>query len=1055
MRRVITSGSERTWGGLGGQPDPREALRLLLLEHGLRLPGPRGRAGRRRAEDVPRLLHTGHVTCSDPGTTLAGRALAAVLVQWEGSQLVGSGGVADTLASACVAAGGARFTALRIREGADGAADVEGRIDPRRRVVVIEDVLESARPFDETCAVVERAGLDVEGVVALVHLPFLGAREHVEGLGYRVQWVFDAWSDLRVSPPVTGPDHRRMQPGQWAGESVPEGLTPSAAARAVAAHFLDTGATLRPPRVLDEQASADGGCWVTLRRRAGGELLAREGFWHVEGEESDLRRELVLATVKACRGARLTTADLPGVSVAVSLVPRLEPCEPRDLDVERFGVVVRSRPWPSRIGAVPAREAGVVSEAEQLRRARFDRAWLTAREPYELFRHEVVVRADEGHEGPPGELDSTWREPRAPDPAVLARITGRVLGVRDALRAGEDVPRPGLEPTLLGDHPVDGVVVSFVSGDPVAWSVSADGPEAAEAPVSDDGPAVVDGLVSDDGPDADRTGRATRPGRALDAVAFTPVLDGLAATDLDAAVVAATTAAFRADRDRATATTEVVLSLLYGAGPLPSTTRYGMVGRIRPGSDSVVVLGRTASRVPGGPVAPGGEPVSAVALDCLSARQGWSGRRVVDELRHAFGGPAEERPAPAWWALRTRSWLCSPGRVAPLRHGFVETEVARPVDLADVDRLAWFVADGIGPDAVPRHRLLPAPGREERGGDPARLGHALGALAVAADFRSRAAWASLASAGLRVLARRLEQSGGTCPSAGLGGSDVTSPFGGTDRSACTDRSGQRDPLSRTDPTGGVVVPGTRPSLHTVAGLLDAVSLAGVDELRSQADRWAVTLRAAIRPDGAVAPRAGRVVDGDQDVVPALVLLALGRHAAWTGLWESWDLTATLAWYRRRFEVRRSWLLASWQVQAWSQVHAVSGEQPAADLALEIADWIVGNQVAATGEFLGRDDPPGRRRVHPALTAHGIACALATAERTGDGARARRYRQAWRATMARLQGLTVHEADVPLLAAGAAAVGGVRAGLTSGEQRLDHTSHTLLAMIAGLRAGAGG
>ncbi|MHC5005131.1 MAG: orotate phosphoribosyltransferase [Planctomycetota bacterium] len=76
------------------------------------------------------------------------------------------------------------------------AQQLEGRLEPGDRVVLVEDVATTGGQVLEAAGVIEAAGASVIAIIATIDR-LEGARENVEGAGYRFQALFTA-RDLGV-----------------------------------------------------------------------------------------------------------------------------------------------------------------------------------------------------------------------------------------------------------------------------------------------------------------------------------------------------------------------------------------------------------------------------------------------------------------------------------------------------------------------------------------------------------------------------------------------------------------------------------------------------------------------------------------------------------------------------------------------------------------------------------------------------------------------------------------------------------------------------------------
>ena len=301
----------------------REELRRLLMEDGVLHAGPeqpiRGRDGRHASW----MFYSWNCSLTARGAQLAGRLILDKLQSFDSRQLATFGYTGVPLMAAAILQGDERYTGLVIREArkVHGASrQIDGPADKSRSVVVIDDSLSSGTSLRQAITALEEDGFQVEGAVVLVNFPYRGGLEWASALGYRVEWIFDAWEDLSAQKPTYLPGHKRLGREKWAEERLPDGLHPATAARRVTEHYLRTGAMLLPPRRFDRDVDGRGGVFVSFRARYSDERLVREGFWHFDPAEADPCRDLVLATVKTVISPRglVTPENLPKLKIAAT-----------------------------------------------------------------------------------------------------------------------------------------------------------------------------------------------------------------------------------------------------------------------------------------------------------------------------------------------------------------------------------------------------------------------------------------------------------------------------------------------------------------------------------------------------------------------------------------------------------------------------------------------------------------------------------------------------------------------------------------------------------------
>lgn len=463
-----------------GAAERLRRLRLRLRESAiLRADAPADIVGR-DGSSVPWMLYTPALSLTADGMQLAAGCLLDRLASFESTQLASFGYTAVPLMAGCVAAGEGRYSGLVIRHARKehGARRrVEGPADRSRPVVVIDDSLSAGTSFRQAAQALEEDGFDVEGTVALVHFPFRGGAEWARGVGYRVDTLFDVWDDLEMPLPVHTPGYLRV-PVSWAADGVPDDLHPAEVARLVAEHFLRTGWALRPPhRLSDNPRGAEdtgaGGVYVSFRDRRTDDRLGRDGFWHFDPSDAVPVRDLVLATVKTVRssGGAISLERLPYLKIGVSFLGRLRPAQPAEADFDRYGVVVRSRYWPTKVGGALPNTQVFTSELEQLTHARRTNAGISLFEPHDLWIHDIDKRVEPGTTWSPYGADegaaAAWRD----DDAVGAALTRRAWVLLRSLQGGDSSDTRALPEDLI-PAPIAAVAVTLYDHGPVGCGVA-------------------------------------------------------------------------------------------------------------------------------------------------------------------------------------------------------------------------------------------------------------------------------------------------------------------------------------------------------------------------------------------------------------------------------------------------------------------------------------------------------------------------------------------------------------------------------------------------------
>jgi orotate phosphoribosyltransferase/AMMECR1 domain-containing protein len=461
----------------------RDELRRFLKEEGVLQSGPeqpiKGRDGRQSTW----MFYSWNCSLTGRGAHLAGRLILDKLRLFNSTQLATFGYTGVPLMSAVILQGDDRYTGLVIREARKtyGASRrIDGPADKRRPVVVIDDSLSSGTSLRQAITALEEDGFEVEGTIALVNFPFRGGLEWATALGYRVEFIFEAWKDLSAPGPAFVPGHKRLGGEKWADEHVPDGLNPATAARRVTEHYLRNGTMLRPPRRFDKDADGRGGVFVSFRERHSDHRLAREGFWHFDPEDADACRDLVLATVKtliSSRGA-VTAENLPRLKIGASFFSPLEKVKPGKLDFMRYGIVARSAGFETKMGGALPNSQIYTSEIEQYTHARWRNAKIRPAEPHDLFRHEIAKFVEPGEYWLPygsyHDPGTDWTNRAAIGKALTERA-------RAALKAAATKTALGGEPLADGliPAPVYAIAVTLyhhgVVGCFLSWSDSLDG----------------------------------------------------------------------------------------------------------------------------------------------------------------------------------------------------------------------------------------------------------------------------------------------------------------------------------------------------------------------------------------------------------------------------------------------------------------------------------------------------------------------------------------------------------------------------------------------------
>ena len=187
-------------------------------------------------------------------------------------------------------------------------------------------------------------------------------------------------------------------------------------------------------------------------------------------------------------------------------------------------------------------------------------------------------------------------------------------------------------------------------------------------------------------------------------------------------------------------------------------------------------------------------------------------------------------------------------------------------------------------------------------------------------------------------------------------------------------------------------------------------------------------------------------DAYQDYFPGQVLLALAAavRAGLTPMDEA-KLARAFRYYRHRFRNRPHFGQVSWLAQACHAWWRVKPDPCFADLAFEVADWVLQFQQKKSGAFLNdhQSDTPGYTT---ALYLEGLGAAACLARSAGNAQRHRDYLESCRRGFQFLDGLIIQSRDASLLPNPAMAIGGLRRSSRSSEVCVDFVQHYLAALI---------
>jgi len=666
--------------------DPRRELQKLLQRQAILYSTPSAPITHRTGEVSAWAFYSWNVSLTAGGLHLAARNILEALRTFGSTQLASYGYTGLPLLSACLLAGGGKYTGLSIREKRKTHLTnrrVDGVIDRTQPVVIIDDSLSSGTSLHKAIVALEEEGLEVEGTIALVHFPYRGAKEWANAAGYRTVTLFDIWSDLGMTDkplPYSGADRERARSSE---EEMPDGLAPAVLARRVAEFYLRTRTIPRPPQCLDRAYDATGGTFVSFRLRGNDHRLARDGFWHFDPANADPARDVVFATIDTLMRDRsgLNLASLAVVKIAVTFFGALEEIFPRKLDFDHYGIVVRSKTWPDKLGGALPNTQVFISEIEQYRHARKTNAQVHEKEPHALFRHTVEKYLEPGETWLPygcAEDDATswWRNEK------LGRLlVDRAREVMSAL-VGNSGSRSSLKDSIL-PVPIEGVVVTLYREGLCGYGSSHQ-------------------------------------------------------TELDRALTAAAEAAWSDPRNAANCFSApgelaMTVSILHHGEAIQDDTRLLIEKKIRRGLDAVSLL-------------QGGQQFTI--LPSALVYNGWSRRQFLDALEIIGGGRRplhswRTHQVAAWACKRGEALPLRfgfPARASvPCSHEHCA---------AAIDMLATYVYRSLGEDGIPAYRLRPTDRDYVRTGTAARVLHGLYALRIAGEVRQRSDWKEAAANGV-------------------------------------------------------------------------------------------------------------------------------------------------------------------------------------------------------------------------------------------------------------------------------------------------------------------
>jgi orotate phosphoribosyltransferase/AMMECR1 domain-containing protein len=448
---------------------------------------------------------------------------------------------------------------------------------------------------------------------------------------------------------------------------------------------------------------------------------------------------------------------------------------------------------------------------------------------------------------------------------------------------------------------------------------------------------------------------------------------------------------------------DIVVAILHRAHVFENMTAKTVSGQFRLGLDTLTV--RQDDRF-------------GAILAFFPCHYDWEPSRTVQEVM----AKAQAVDTPSVWATyTTTAWLERNRRVYPLVDGYPEPDGASKEidDLQLINFIGGYIARQITDGPLPKYCYYPVYEKTIDSGTLDRAILALLALIELSDFSADHELRELASRGVVFCLERLDRTGGNL--------DLRIP-------------------------GWSWNPGAQCYLLSAISRLDAQTLASSHSLA-----LAEHVETFFRNDGTISSTPGFARIGvDHDILPGAALVALADFVSATRQSDYLNherLQASLHWYRSRFRTLHPWLMAGWQMQAWTAIHALSNAEDHASFVFEIADWTLDRQLDKNGAFLTDLCLTGPS-FHTACIAEGIADAWALANRLGETTRSAAYAAAWRAAMRFMRRLVILDESTFCLRNPDRARGGVRHSRTSSAVRIDYPAHLLLALLKGQRVAVG-
>lgn len=440
-----------------------EKLRSLLQREAFLFDGIDQKLVDQKGGRMSWVLYMWNIALTSEGANLIGQSLLEVLSKFDSVQIASYGLTSLPLVTAVVTLSGGKYNGICIRKSREKhgtCRQIEGKGDPSKPVVVIDDCLCSGGSLNKAIAVLEREGYTVEGCLPIVNFPWRGGAEWARSLGYRVESLFDVWKDFGIEMPVHSSERRAPPP--WNSlTSADEGLDPAQAARQMIEKYLETGSIPNAPKKFDRDYDARGGVFVSLRDKTTGKRIARNGFLNIDPSKADLSSDLACAVNKTLTSS-LTAIQEHGVErlkIGVSLLSEQEPILPGLLDFREYGLTIRSVVHPWKIGGALPNTQFYNSDIGQLTHAS-KQGRFNGVEPLLYYRYKVEKVLEPGESWPAYGVSATQNFPSDGELATLgSELIAYIKSVIISDLKG--IPISANEPGSLPKLNVKGVGVSL------------------------------------------------------------------------------------------------------------------------------------------------------------------------------------------------------------------------------------------------------------------------------------------------------------------------------------------------------------------------------------------------------------------------------------------------------------------------------------------------------------------------------------------------------------------------------------------------------------------